>query len=342
MKNILIILVILNLFNHVLPVFGENYYRSNSIGMVFEIIPVYRIDEYDWIIEIIEEESIEKRIMYFKGEETGRKEFINQGNILTINEYKGNNLIHVEQKTNGLIINEQYYQNNVLINEYNYEWTGRQLSKTIYKENKLIIYEDKFILNEHGEIIQIRRIFNDGQLKTSGISNLNHGSAQEWYSNDNEFILYKYSEGKLAGIENWQNGILSSTKIFTYSDSGSILIETDFNSGIMITKIFDSNDKILSETTGNGNIIEKIIYKYKDNLLIQKEIASSGLRDKFLYEYDSDNRLQLERILKDDMLIKEIYYNQGKKILEKLYKDDLLVLIVTYKNGDKINEEYIQ
>ncbi len=342
MKNFFIIFIILKLLNLVSPVYGEIYYRSNSIGMVFEMIPVYRLDEFDWFVKIIKENLVENRIMYFKGEETGRKEFINEGSNLTIKEYKGNNLIHLEHKTEGLILYEQNFKNNVLINEYNYEWSGRQLSKTTYKENKLVVYEDNFILNEYGEIIQIRRIFNDGQLRTSGISSFNQGSAQEWYSTDKEFILYKYSEGKVASIENWLDGILIRTKIFYFSESGSTVIETDLNSGTINMKIIDLNDNIVSETTRNGNIVEKILYKYDDNLLIQKEIASSGLRNKHFYEYDSDNRLKLERIIKGGILIKEVYYSQGKKALEKLYKEDSVVLIVTYKNGDKISEEYIQ
>ncbi|MCK5152730.1 MAG: hypothetical protein KAQ93_00100 [Spirochaetales bacterium] len=293
-------------------------------------------------MEIKEEEYLEKRIVLFKGEEIRRFEYLNEGDIIIIREYEGNNLIYVEKKKNGLVLKEEYYKNNVLINEYIYEWSGRQLHKTTYNENKILIYEDHFILGENGEIRQIRRFFTDGQLSTSGFSNVYQQKSYEWYGTEREFTFYKYAEDRVVEVENWQNGKLNRTKIYTISESGTIVTETDLLTGKINKKIFDLNDNLISESSRNGSIVERITYFYNDNLLIQKEVASSGKRIKYFYDYDVDKKIQLERIFKDEMLIKEILYKQGKKILEKLYKDNSLILIVTYKNGEKISEEYIQ
>ena len=342
MKKFFILLITLEFLFQFNLVFGQNYYRSNSIGLVYEKIPNYRIDEFDWILEIIKDNYIEKRVLYFNGSETSRKEFFNDGNTLIISEYDSKDLIHLEKKRNGLIIKEENYENNILKNEYFYEYIGRQLNKTTYLENKLVVYEDNFLLTENGEINQIRRNFNDGKLITSGVSSFDHGRSYEWYADNDDFIFYKYSEGKLVKMENWKNGILNRTKIYTFSNLGSIETETDLISGKINTKVFDLSDNILSESTINGNIVEKIIYKYNENLLVQKNIATTGVRNKYFYEYDSENDLKLEKILKDDMLVKEIFYNQGEKTFEKLYKDNSLILIVSYKNGEKVDEEYIQ
>ncbi len=99
---------------------------------------------------------------------------------------------------------------------------------------------------------------------------------------------------------------------------------------------------ILLEKISNGNIFQKIIYIYDNELLVQKDIASSGKRIKYLYEYNNENILLVERIFKDDLLIKEIYFEHDNKRLEKLYKDNSLLLIVSYSNGDKVSEEYIK
>lgn len=342
MKKKILFLALLVIVNHYSLVFGQNFYRSNSIGMVFEKILTYRTDEYDWIVEIREENTVELRIIFFKGAEFKRFEYLKDDDLLIISEYKNNDLIHIEKKKNGLVLKEENYENNVLLNEFIYEWSERRLSKTTYIENKLVIYEDQFILSEQGKIIQIRRIFDDGRLTTSGFSNIAKGKSHEWYGTEKEFILYKYENGKVVYIENWLNGIMSRSKIFTFSDSGSSVIEKDFLNGKVYEKIFDINDKILSEVIRNGNIVEKIQYLYNDNLLIQKDVAFSGSRERYIYEYDSVNRLHLEKLLRGDMLIKEVFFEQGKKILEKIYKNNSLILVVTYKNGDKIGEEQIQ
>lgn len=342
MKNIFLTIVLLVLFNNSTQIYSQSYYRSNSIGMVFESLQNYRIDEYDWILYLYEEESIEKRILYFKGEEVSRIEYQYEGNLHFKREYQLNDLIYVEEKENGLVIKEEYYKNNVIINEYLYEWDGRQLTKTIYIENKDIKYEDHFVLGGNGKISQIRRYYSDGQLSTSGFSNVNRGVSTEWYGTENEFLLYKYFEGRVQQIENWLDDSLISNKIYTFSDSGSTVLETDLVTGKIIIEVFDLDDNILSVVTRDGNLLEKITFFYNENLLIQKTVASSGLRVKYYYEYDEDNRLKIEKILKDEFLTKEIIYKEGKKILEKLYKEDSLVLTVTYKNDDKISEEYVQ
>ncbi len=323
-------------------IMAENYYRSNSIGMVYEQIPFYRIDEFDWIVEIHKEESLEIRKIYFKGELFKWVEYLKKNNNILIKKYEGDSLISIEQRENDLITKEEFYEENILTREYHYEWVERKLLKTTYYEKNILIYVDTFVLGDDGQISQIRRLFENSNLSISGFSNSNKNNSFEWYGSKNDFILYNYKNGRVVKIENWKHGILNRSKIFTFMDTGHSVVETDLANGEINVKNYDLNDNIILETISTGNIFKKIIYNYDNELLIQKDIASSGVRLSYLYEYNNENSLILERILKDDSIIKEIFYDNNKKILEKLYKDNSLLLIVTYENGEKISEENVK
>ncbi len=329
------------LFTEIL-ILGQDYYRSNSIGMVFEKIPDYRFDEFNWVIKLTKDGAVETRVIYFKGEEIKRLEYYIEDNLLMVSEYVSNNLVRIEKQLDGLVLKEEFYNDKGSVRTFIYEWFERQLHKTTYLENDIHIYDDIFIIGDYGRIKQIRRLYNESKLSTSGFGYSNQGISTEWHGTDNELSIYRYENGKVVQIENWQDGILSRTKTFTATDSGSIVTEHDFLADIKIEQLFDSDNKILSDETRDGSNIKKSTYIYEGDLLVEKRIASSGIRQKHLFSYNSDGSLKYEKILMKDMLIKEIFYDFGEKKEEKVYRNNSLLLIVLYENGEKIGEERIQ
>jgi len=320
---------------------GQDFYRSNSIGMVFEKISTLRLDSFDWTISIYSKGLSEFRTIYYLGEEVKTFEYIKDGNNLTINEYVSDSIVHTENRNNGLILSEKFFKNDT-IEEYIYEWEDRHLSKTSYTENDTLIYEDIFVIDTKGRIKQIRRLYDTGKKYFAGFTYENNVVAAGWYRKNNDFLLYKYSNGKLVESDNWQNDILKNTIKYIYSESGTTVIDTNILNNSIITKIYDSHDRLLLKEERVGNSLKKTVYKYRNNLIIQKNISSPGLRENHSYEYYSDNTLKLEKIIKDNMLFKEKFYENEEKIKEKIYKDGILALIVTYKNGEILDEEYLQ
>jgi len=339
-KYFFLILIILLFINTI--VYGQVYYHSNSIGMVFEQIPSFRVDDFDWVIKIEKDSLLEKRTIFFKGNIHKIIEYLQKDNYIYINEYIDGDLVRSEQQKNGLTLKEEYYKDRLLINEYHYEWFDRQLQKTTYLENNEIIYEDKFILQPEGQILQVRRAYKEELYSTTGFSNTLDGSQNEWYGTETDFILFKYNLGRVILIENWNNGNLERKKTFNYTELGRTVTETILLSGETHEEKYDSNDNLISENIRNGNNVQKINYSYNEGLLIQKNIASSGVREKVLFEYNSDNNLILESTFTDNILVKEIFYTKGQKEMEKLYKGSSLLLIVTYSDNEIINEEYFK
>jgi len=334
--------IILIFVSNIFMLSGQSYFRSNSIGMVFEEIPFFRIDEFKWVLHIQVDGPLETRILYFKENIAKKTEYLKKDESLYISEYTGNELFRKEEQKNGYIIKEEFFLNNNLLNEYHYEWDDRRLLKTTYLENKKIVYEDLFVLQDNGKIIQVRRMYSSGSLSTSGFSQIYKSSSQEWYATDKEFILYKYKDGRIEQVENWKNGVLNITTIHNYTENKEIIVETDLLTGYSKEKIFDLDKKILSEISWNGNIVEKITYIYNNELLIQKDLSSSGLREKYLFEYNSEGVLITERIYSDGMLKREILYKKGKKEVEKIYKNNSLLLVVHYEDNDIIRREYLK
>ena len=323
-------------------IFSQDYYRSNSIGMIFEKIPSFRIDDFSWVVKLSKIGSLETRIIYFKGEENKRLEYFTDENILVVSEFVSDELVRTEKLVDGLVEKEEYYKEGKLSNTFIYEWSGQQLQKTTYIENDIPVYDDLFIVGEFGNLEQIRRISSQGGSSTSGFGYSNQGISTEWYETDDESSLYRYEDGRIVRIDNWKDGELIRTKTFTSTDSGSTVIESDLLTGIVTRQLYDLDEKLLSDEIRDGSNIVKYTYIYEEDLLVEKKIASPGIRRKHLFYYNSDDSLQSERIIKEDMLIKEIFYNFGKKEVEKVYRDNSLILIVFYENGEKIREERIK
>ena len=324
----------------VLP--GQDYYRSNSIGMVFEKISSFRLDDYDWTIKISNNGSAELRSLYHRADEVKKLEYINEGNNLTINEYVSDRLLHTEHIENGLTLSEKYFKDDGIVGEYVYEWENRQLHRVVYTENEDLIYEDFFVIDEKGRIQQIRRLYETGNKQLAGFSYTGDAISTGWYGKNKDFLLYRYDNGKIVEIDTWLNAVLNSTVKFTFSESGKTAVEKDIITDKTIVRTYDSSDHILSEETREGSSYEKIVFQYENNLLLQKKISSSGLRERHSYEYFDDKSLKLERILKNNLLFKEIFYENEDKTKEKIYKNGNLVLIISYENGVELNQEYIQ
>lgn len=335
------IVLSISLFSNIF-IFSQDYYRSNSIGMVFEKIPSFRINDFSWVIKSSKTGSLETRIIYFNGEESKRLEYFTEDNVLLVSEYVLDELVRTEKLIDGLIVKEEYYKEGKPINTFNYEWSGQQLKKTTYIENDIHVYDDLFIAGENGSLKQIRRIFSKGGPSTSGFGYSNQVVNTEWYETDDESSLYRYEDGRPVSIEIWKDGELIRTKTFTSTDSGSTVVDSDLLTGIVIRQLYDADEKLLSDETRDGSNIVKYTYIYEEDLLVEQKIASPGIRKKHLFYYNSDGSLKSESIIKEDMLIKEIFYNFGEKEVEKVYRNNSLILIVFHENGEKIREERIQ
>ena len=112
MKVLSLLLVSSLFFFTEITISGDDYYRSNSIGMVFEKIPDYRLDEFTWVIKLSNTGSFETRVIYFNGEEKNRFEYLKEDNLLTVSEYIGDELVRIEKQVDGLVIREEYYKDN--------------------------------------------------------------------------------------------------------------------------------------------------------------------------------------------------------------------------------------
>jgi hypothetical protein len=335
------LIITILIYNSVI-VFGQDYYRSNSIGMVFERIFSSRFDDFNWVLEINNDNSVEIRSLFFLGEEHRRTEYFNENGFLTIKEYLSGELNRIEYQEDGFLRKEQYFKDKIVSSEFLYEWSDNKLSGTSYLENDALIFKDKFVTNAEGRIKQIRRVYEENDISTFGFSYLKSSITSEWNEFDNEMVIYKYDDGKIQLIENWNNNSLIREKIFVYTDSGIITRETDLLEESVVEQLTNLDNKVISEKIIDGNKIQNIFYTFNEDLLISKELAYSGTREAYLYEYDDNNLLIYEKVIKDNNLVKEIFYSNSEKEMEKIYKNQKLLLIVRYENGDKIGEERIQ
>ncbi len=319
--------------------FGEEFYRSNSIGMVFENIPSFRLDEFDWVLKITGENDTETRVLYYRKTEKERTDYIQDEQALVVRRFVNDIPVSEEKIVDGLLIEEIKYSKTDPTAKYLYSWDSGQLEKVSYFSDENHIYDDIYIKQNNGRLKQVRRIYSEKEILSAGYIYSDNQLHTEWFDSGNKAYLYRYSGDKVYRIENWLDDKVVRTVNFSANDHVKVVVEKDLLTGDEIRKTFDMDDRLLTEIRYLSEGISKFEYRYEGSSLIEKKVAASGLREKYLYFYSATDILEKEILFVNGILQKETIYSSGEKVEEKLYKNNNLLLKVFYVNGEKSGEE---
>ncbi len=337
MKIIILFLIFFS-FSGLLP--GEEYYRSNSIAMVFENIPSFRLDEFDWVLKVSGDENLEIRTLYFKNSEQERTEYSRDGINLVINKYRDDQLVSTEKYTGGLITEELLYDGSDSEEKFLYIWESGKIKKVSYFLSNEHIYDDIYIKQSNGRLKQIRRIYSESDVQASEYIYSEDKLSLEWYDTGSKAYLYRYEGDDIYLIENWNSGELVRTISYSTDDQNKLVVEKDLLNGNEIKRFYDQDERLVSEIKYLEEGITKTEFYYNGENLAEKRIASSGIREKYLYFYDESDNLKKEELFAGGILRKVVIYNSGIKTEEHLYKNNNLLLKVFYADGEKTGEEH--
>ena len=165
-------------------------------------------------------------------------------------------------------------------------------------------------------------------------------------------IIYEYSNGKLVGITNYSNTLLTDYEVIQYNQFGNEEKRTYYGSKDEIIRTiltsYDSKQKLLGKKQMNNN---GQIVNIKEYDILSRIVADNYFRDPyqpdvscyyFLYEYSGENLVKKSFYMNCALRSYEIniYDNFNKKIKTEFYSYDRLTKYIVFKYDDsKLTQE---
>ena len=340
MRQISILILFLTAFS----VFGQDYFASNSSGMLFEKINHAQLGQHEWYARVDATENQIVKVLYdsvgneakrwdtFKEGGTVVKEVMSSGSQRTEYIYESYKLSeeisYFDDKITGRV--SYKYDGNFLkeIIEQNAE--GKKIgSISIKRDDKNRISSADFSYGENK--YTNRFIFSRGRL------------IMEWHGTDSKngnSVRYD-QDGKLLNTTRWENGKKVGEEKFEYKDgvlSNSVAVAK--SGGEKDSKKYDASGNIVyQEEIVDGNLVRKEFYTYDESSnLIEKRVVRDGLVEKSRYLY-SNGDLEQELLYKNGILTKIFTYVTKENYTEDVYSDNMPILRHYYINHRKVSRE---
>ncbi len=320
--------------------FSQEYYISNPIGMVLEKTGRTDLRFKEWVLEIEKKGSVETRVLYHNGEEDKR---------ITKENREGNSVI--KEWVNGGKFKETVYCGGRMLREITIEdgneesrsefiWEAETLRKVKHYKDDTLIFTDEYLVSGTGALYQMNRVFPDGRMETAGYGYNGEGIAEHWSTGSEKTSLFFYNNNNLQSIENYQNKKLVSSSNFGGGPDGKYQVDYSAESEEKVIRKYTSAGKLIEEEFTAPGKIRIVQYRYNDSeLLSEKLIKEPGYREKHLYYYSSESKLQSEDIYKNNQIYKKIQYLKDGKSEETIFRNGLPLKRVMVKDDVVVEEE---
>jgi len=330
-------------FLSVFSVFGQDYFVSNSSGMLFEKINRAQVGQHEWYARVDDTENqivkelynsfgkVVKRWDTFKEDGVVVKEIMSSGNQRTEYIYESQRLSeedsYLDNKLAGKI--HYMYEGNFLKEIVEQDAAGKRIGSVVIKrDEKSRISSADFSYS--GSKYTNRFIFSGGRL------------IMEWHGTDSKngnSVRYA-QDGRLLKTICWEDGKKVGEEEFDYKDGVlSDAVAVSKSGGERDSKKYDSAGNIIyQEDVVDGNVIRKEFYTYDDSAnLTEKRVVRNGLVEKFRYLYSGGNLVQ-EMLYKNGILTKVFSYVTKENYIEDVYSDNIPILRHYYINHRKVSE----
>ena len=286
----------------------------------------------EWVLEIKGSGSGEIRILYHNGKEDKKTSRENDGDTVTIKEWKGGSLKKVTVYKDGRILREMTSESTSV-----FVWGKDNIREIKHFRNGDLVFTDKYLIGSKGVIYRITRVFPDGREETAGYNYGKGGITGQWNTEGESSILLFYKDNDLDEIDNYKGGeLVSSTKYGSEADD-SFQQEYNAGTGENVRRKYNGDGKIIEEEISSPGKVRIVYYSYNSSgLLSEKLIKEPGYREKHLYFYGAEGTEESEEVYKNNNLYKKIRYMEdgkreetvfrnGKPLKKVIIKDDVVI-----------------
>jgi len=321
-------------------------FRSNAMGMTLERINHIRRDEFDFILTVEKSPEKEVRILWEKDEEIKRWERITLPDGLEETYYSSGELDTVSTyNLKGDLLKERIYSEGMVDKTRVYIYENGLLVEIIETDSDdTILSTSAFSRSRAGRMQRVVQSFPSGEERISAYTYSSNGIVQEWHGTAEKGDLFRFnSRGETIAEEVWDGADMQRLRRFSYGEGGEYrLTEEDFVNGRTVRKLYDPEDNLLREfATEKGNLVEDIVNYYEEGLLAEKVRKLPGLKERWVYEYGSEDEVVKEEYFRNGELKKVIQYTGDNTYYEDLFRRGNAFIRIYYEDERKVKEEVL-
>lgn len=323
-----------------LQAFPQEYYISNPIGMVLEKTERTDLHFKEWVLKIEKKGSIETRVLYHNGEEGKRTTRENADGKIIIKEWDKSGKFTETVYRNGRMISQTSIQEGGEESKADFIWDNGNLKEVKHYKDGTLLFTDEYLVSSKGTLYQMSRVFPDGRTETEGYGYDGGGIAEHWSTASENTTLLFYKDNTLQSIEDYQNKKLLSSSHFGGEQDGKYQVDYSTETEERVSRKYALDGKILEEEITAPGKVRIVQYRYNaSDLLSEKLIKEPGYREKHLYFYSSDSKLENEAIYQNNKIYKKIHYLGDGKSEETIFRNGLPVKRVMVKDDVVVEEE---
>lgn len=318
---------------------AADFYRSNALGMKLERIGPFRTDEFEYVLRVEEDGSTESRTL-LSGEEEIISWIVTRlsgGDILEV-EVRGDEKI-TRERSDGRIVKETVETGGSLEEIRLYIYDEKGLAGKEVSDAEGLLYTDRFERTEEGRLRRAVREFPGGATVVSSYAAGDAGLAEEVHSSGEERTRFRYKGGLLVSEENWSGDELVNR--IDYFPGENYSRETDVAAGVVTTREYDEDARIIRETVEGDHTWEIREYIYRGDTVDTEIRRTPGVLERWNYEYDHDGRRTAFDYYRGGILIKRREFETEENYKDIVMRGGKPLLIVYYRGHVQVKSEYI-
>lgn len=334
---------------------GVVHYRSNEIGMKFELLEELNFNQNKNIEYILEVESLgdyEHRKLLYQGSEIKRWEtlYYNNRKIKEEKEFKDNFLYNIKSYDRKARLNyEEVYSDGVLKQKtiYHYSGDGRLSHTETFDNSGAMLSRKDYSFTDKGMLRKVKHTKGDGNKYFSSFVYSKDKVIEEIFFSGNQMTISFYNDNKPSKQEIWDNEKIVNIKTYSYKEKGNILSsirEEDFITGLETEKIYNNEGQVIKEFSRlSDNLIKELEYSYdKEGRKKKLNIKSDRGTEEWIYSYNEQGDINQEEYYLKGVIVKKTIYTDDNSYYEELYREEELIIRIYYEDDKKIREEIIK
>ncbi|RPJ08100.1 MAG: hypothetical protein EHM28_05245 [Spirochaetaceae bacterium] len=327
------------------------YFSSDSVGLEIERINKYRLDEFEFVLEVESSGNrVTKRLLQ-DGDERMRWELVHDNEGLKKEELEYDKKIlsiRTEYDRKGNRTLEEIYTDGQLTEKktFNYSRRGIDFAEAFDNAGKKL-YTDEYDIAPSGRLRSVRRIFPSGRIDVKHYVFAENKMVGEWEYIEGKIILSEYnSRGKLIRKETWDKDTLENiTESIFNEETGAIISERerDLVNKTSTERTYDNTGNVISEKlTGSSGIPAEVSYTWENNRRIGMRKKSEIGVEEWKYFYGPDGKLEREEYYRRGFLEMRTVYKGEDSWYEEILRNEEVFVKVYYEKNKKVREEFIQ
>ncbi|MDR2588979.1 MAG: hypothetical protein LBC67_06085 [Spirochaetales bacterium] len=335
--------------------FPENWYQSNSSGLLVKPINPEEKSDYEYSLAIETLGNREKRTLFSREDgEVRRWErlYSEEGTLLEESLYReGEKDSQTLYYPNGLVQEEALFSGGKEDGRFRFEYKLREPRQITFTRGEAAQrggqdYREEYLYLPSGEFRGVKRRYADGALYTAIYTFVGGIIREEWHSFEKLEFMFRYDKrGNVLMQEEYRDNVLVEKVDFRYHEnSPDALREKHSLAGERQTRLaYSPEGEIQREDIFENSLqVEQTLFTYTDGKITRKERHLREGTEEWTYTYDIDKKLKQEEYLvnQEKKLIKLYDPSPEYSRIEEHYRTGKVFLRLYFKDGELVKREF--